>query len=355
MVWVRNLLATFFGTLFLCAAWGECAEALPGLFTVRLQRATHLRPRIRALAADASDPDQMERAAAEAPRSTDLWIYLGLTREHQGRLGDAEVALLHAASIDRSLLPAWTLANFYFRQSRQQEFWHWASFASTRVYDDFRPLLRLCYAFEKDPNSLLSRLAIRDGEMARVLLDFLIGEHDVAGAQALAERMIKRKDPADRSRLLDWVSRELSADRWEAALHVWNALEQPLDPDRGPVLANSEFLDKPSGVGFDSRLLPASGVQSGWTAGGLVFAFSGAQPDEAILLEQVFPVHRGRVYEVASEARPLSWELNGGAGLLRASSDGLATLRLVYRRALGDIPLQGDVHISPHGNARPRS
>jgi hypothetical protein len=43
---------------------------------------------------------------------------------------------LHAATLDHTFLPSWTLANFYFRQARQGLFWTYARAASSVYQDD---------------------------------------------------------------------------------------------------------------------------------------------------------------------------------------------------------------------------
>ena len=143
---MRNFVATALGGLWICAVVAGWAEALDAGSAATLERALGLGPSMRVLnALDSQD------AAHSAPRVASLWIDLGLSQERQGRFDQAEASLLHAAQVDKRLLPAWTLANFYFRRSNEGEFWRWANVASARVYDDFRPLLRLCDALEQDP------------------------------------------------------------------------------------------------------------------------------------------------------------------------------------------------------------
>src|SRR5713101_3857997 len=92
------------------------------------------------------------------PHASSAWITAGLAAERAGNFSDAERALLKAAEADRQYLPAWTLANFYFRRNRSESFWPWAARAAALNYDDLRPLLKLCDLIEPDPRLSLDRL-----------------------------------------------------------------------------------------------------------------------------------------------------------------------------------------------------
>lgn len=76
-------------------------------------------------------------------KSSNDWIAEGLALEKSGDISSAETALLTAVEQDRRFLPAWTLANFYFRRGRDRDFMEWSRRASVMQYDDARPLLRL--------------------------------------------------------------------------------------------------------------------------------------------------------------------------------------------------------------------
>src|SRR5262245_6924000 len=88
----------------------------------------------------------LRTAVEQNPRFSGGWIRLGLESERAEKMEQAEEELLRAARIDRRFLPAWTLANFYFRRDNRSEFWKWAHRAAALTYDDYRPLLRLCDA-----------------------------------------------------------------------------------------------------------------------------------------------------------------------------------------------------------------
>ena len=98
-----------------------------------------------------SSPGELRVAVRLNPRLASAWIYLGLDAEADGDLAEAEQDLLQAARVDRQYLPAWTLANFYFRRGDTVNFWPWAARAASLTFDDYRPLLRLADALETSP------------------------------------------------------------------------------------------------------------------------------------------------------------------------------------------------------------
>lgn len=148
-------------------------------------------------------PDQtmpLEMRHAAHPLDTEVSIELGLELERAGRLMQAEETLLHAARYDRQLLPAWTLTNFYFRQERTEDFWRWAARSATLTYDDFRPILRLASAWEKDPRRVVGRLGDHP-PLLRAYVDLLIGQRRMSEARIVSQLLSAHNDPHDRERL----------------------------------------------------------------------------------------------------------------------------------------------------------
>ncbi len=135
-----------------------------------------------------------------SPRDTSVSLALGLELERSGDFAEAESVLLQAARFDRQYLPAWTLANFYFRRESQREFWIWAARAAAVNPNDFRPLLQLAHRWAPEPAVLLAHLRDRP-ELLRPYLDILIGEARMTEAQFVAERLRAHRDPADLLRL----------------------------------------------------------------------------------------------------------------------------------------------------------
>jgi hypothetical protein len=153
-----------------------------------------------------SSPEELRTAVNLNPRLSSAWIRLGLDAEAEGDLAVAEKDLLQAARVDHLYIPAWILANFYFRHAADEKFWLWAERAAQLTYDDYRPLLRLADALEPSPR----RVAISLGNgtpLLRAYLDLLINAHRLNEAQEIASLLAARQDPADRERLAAFAER----------------------------------------------------------------------------------------------------------------------------------------------------
>ena len=291
--------------------------------------------------------------------------------------------------MDRQYLPAWTLANFYFRRQTsgqlRDQFWIWARRAAALTYDDFRPLLALAHAVEPDPRAALANL--KGGDLLlRADLDYLAEQGRFDDAQQVARLLLERPAApgvSDAPRLLELAERQIRAGNAGYALELWNAIASPLhherlDPELGPVLANGDLLRSPSGVAFDWRLPRSDGATVAWQRSQLTFSLSGDQPESCALLEQIVPVARARRYRLHFEyftaglASPtgIVWDLDGDEGpslqpagawlgaavVLRASAvlhtskeeaggAGLSRLRLLYRREPGTMRAQGRLQL----------
>jgi tetratricopeptide (TPR) repeat protein len=158
------------------------------------------------LAGFESSPDQLQAAVNLNPRLSSAWIQLGLNAEADGNLQEAETDLLGAARVDRLYLPAWTLANFYFRRGDPAKFWPWAERAARLTFDDYRPLLRLAEALETSPQRVATRLG-GSAPLLRAYLDLLIGAKRFDAAEQVADLLAACHDPADRDRLAAFAER----------------------------------------------------------------------------------------------------------------------------------------------------
>ena len=144
-------------------------------------------------------PEQRIRILHQAlrihPRNTAASLRLGLELERSGDLGLAEQVLVEAARFDHQYLPAWTLANFYFRRKNPGPFWLWSSRAAG-LTADLRPLLRLANVWAPEPSVLVARLGDRP-ELLRPYLDLLIVDGRFEHAQLVAGLLGAHHDPAD--------------------------------------------------------------------------------------------------------------------------------------------------------------
>ena len=71
--------------------------------------------------------EQLASAVRLDPYNAQADIELGLLFESRGELGRAEQCFLRAFAVNRTFLPRWSLASFYFRRGNTAAFWTWAA------------------------------------------------------------------------------------------------------------------------------------------------------------------------------------------------------------------------------------
>jgi len=278
------------------------------------------------------DSEHADRWLREAlrlnPRLSSAWIELG-----------AESDLLEAARVDHRYLPAWTLANFYFRADNEQAFWPWARRAADLAYDDPRPLLQLANRLDPDALGVIARLGGGDRVM-RAELDSLAADGRMDAGQRVARVLLERGSPDDQPRLIEMTERQIQAGNAAYAVELWNGVSAQKPP---------------TGVGFGWVVPSVEGVATEWKPDQLTLSFSGAQPETCSLLERVV---------ASTEPYRLSFEYHGAAGGIRWDIDGLesgplapsgewhfspkhslARLRLIYRRDPGNVPTEGRLEL----------
>ena len=261
-------------------------------------------------------------AVARRPLDADIWIRLGLQEEIHGRFKEAERRLLVAARLSRKYEARWTLANFYFRRGRADQFWGWARDALEVSYGDRSPLFRLCWAVDPDPGVILERAVPRRREIHRAWVSFLFGANQDAAAAGVIQGLLPRMEPEERAFFLDATDRLLSRGMVPDALAAWNALceggwvdRAPLDPSDGEIITNPEFHTRSVGRGFGWRISRSRGVFVTQRPGGWKISFSGNQPESCIILSQSVPLREGLSYRFRSSYRSES------TGLARENSD----------------------------------
>lgn len=209
-----------------------------------------------------------------------------------------------------------------------------------------------------------------------------------------------RRQAADRALLENIVDRLIAAGRVRAAVNLWNGFSglRALDPDHGISLTNGDFAREPTNTGFDWRLGPEShgpglegpaatrarsssslsssarsssagsssdGFELRWTPSELAVHFTGDEAEQGELAEEWVPLASRRYrlrFEYEAEGLPsppgILWECNSGKWRAEVSltnpapewrsvrwdfdgAEGMASLRLVYRRALGTARARG--------------
>jgi tetratricopeptide (TPR) repeat protein len=184
--------------------------------------------------------DALRLALAINPRSSSAWITLGLAAERERDFSEAARDLEQAARVDRQYLPAWTLANYYFRRVDRPLFWRWARRAAALAYDDLAPLLTLADRLE--PGRATQHLA-PSSQLERAYLDLLIGENRFDDARSVARMIVARTragrgSAEDVSRLRGFAKRLIAAHRGADALEIWSGISTGPTPAGGLEIRN---------------------------------------------------------------------------------------------------------------------
>ncbi len=225
----------------------------------------------------------LELAVRASPCDSRAWIALGLDAELRGDRAGAERCLLRAARVDKTYIPRWSLAGFYFRSNDREKFWPWLREAVRMSHGDPRPLAELASNLGEDAPEALAALS-GSPTVLESYISLLLDNQRAGAAETAAGRLVEVGGKSAAGAALAYCDRLLEAGRPEAALRLWNRLAasrsiwaRPLDPERGPHLTNGDFAHEPLSRGFDWRLPPAAGVETVRQPadGGLRFSFSG--------------------------------------------------------------------------------
>jgi hypothetical protein len=298
-------------------------------------------------------------------------IELGLQYEAEGNFSRAEKALLDAYEVDHTYLPRWSLANYYFRRDNMPAFWAWARSAAEMPADDIGPLFELCWRVAPDPEKITAAIINDKPELVRQYVSFLLAKDQFSAVAIVAPRLVRSGDPdSDRPLLFTVVNRLVAANDAAAANALWHSLiEQHWVVADATVPNNADFAREPLPVSFDWTLPEYSGLHSWPGSSGLETEFSGSQPEDCTVAEQVLALKPGDYtmdYTYHTSDIPpgtgIQWQIIDAksntvlAGSPDLSSDALKhaalafsvppeasliRLRLAYRRALGTPRISG--------------
>jgi hypothetical protein len=318
---------------------------------------------LRALQMDYDGADStalLERAARVNPVSSSPRIRLGLAAESRGDYSGAEKWLLEAARVDHQFEPRWTLANFYFRSQRPNEFWKWIRAALEFSYGDRRLAFELCWRMTQDAGEILTRAIPNQHDVVATYLIFTMNQHhEAVGAAAL--RLAEMRDPTDRPLLEGACDLLLNSGKLGNARELWGQLGHL----QTGLITNSNFTAELSGHGFDWRPAHSPGVTDLQVPGAHRILFSGTQSESCELLRQYVVLEPGKWYSLRWEARTqgldsttgVQWSVGTARGAIDAAQDwrpgglefkaGASLIPIVfgYQRPVGQSRVQGSVEI----------
>ena len=334
-------------------------------------RALEIAPRnteyltLRALQLDyeGADSSSVTKKIAElSPYGSAPRIKLGLAAELAGDSAGAEKWLLDAANVDRQFEPRWTLANFYFRQETQEDFWKWIHAALEVSYGDRTPAFDLCRRMSTDEKEVLTRAIPDKHDVVATYLIYLSQSKRLSAIAPAAHRLAAFRDHADLS-LLYGVCDQLIAVRDPGAMDVWLLTQQPAPNG----IVNGDFAAAPVNHGFDWRTGESAGVThiNLSAPAGHRIALNGQQAELSVLLAQTLAVAAGKRYTLRWESRAsglknplgIEWRVAGQSAYLTAStdwvpaeltftlSDSFPSLELVYQRPLGEPRAEGSIEL----------
>lgn len=254
------------------------------------------------------DPQPGIKAAARlSPRDASLRIRLGLAAEQAGDPRAAERSFLEAARLSRKYEPRWTLAGFYFRQNRTDDFWRWAREAVKMSYRDPQPLFDLAWEAGKDGAVIRNKLEVEARpEMWRAWVRHAAATGRLDEVEAVLDRVTP--EPAVIEALL--AGKRIKA---LARLGGHHALDWRAIPQDGIV-----FHPQPDGRGFS-------------------LTFDGRQPEQCDVAARISLERRD--WPISGTVRGLSWhsEPFGREGQW-------VTLR--YRRPAGETRAVGTAQVA---------
>jgi hypothetical protein len=329
-----------------------------------------------ALFDDANAQQLLETAIKDDPYNAEADIELGLRLEAAGNYPRAEKLLLDAFAVDRTFVPRWTLANYYFRRNNLTAFWTWARSAAEMPSDSTGPLFELCWHVSPDPKEIEAKILNNNPEIIRQYLGFLLAKNQLPAAAEVADRLVQTGDrQTDTPQMFSLIDGLIAANEGGAAQSVWNELIQKhwiVADSTAP--NNPNFSREPLPVRFDWAISSGVGLHSWPGPSGLETEFSGEQPENCTIAEQAIVLAPGN-YQVVSSYRTqgiapetgLRWQVvpEGSDKVLAESADlssetpsrtnvafsissqtSLVRLRLQYERTIGTPRISGTLVIS---------
>jgi tetratricopeptide (TPR) repeat protein len=318
---------------------------------------------LRALQLDYDGVDStalLERAARVNPLSSEPRIRLGLAAETRGDFAKAEAWLMEAARVDRQFEPRWTLANFYFRRERWDEFWKWMRAALEMSYGDRRLAFDLCWRVTQEANEVWTRAIPERHDVLAAYLSYVMEQHrEAVGPVAL--KLAALGKVADVPLLESACDVLIDSGKVAEARELWKQLGHR----QTALITNGDFAAEPGGHGFDWRLSHPPGITDISLSGAHRILFSGRQPEACELLRQFVVLEAGKRYSLHWEARTralqmptgVEWRAGKAQGVVESAEDwrggsmeftanaALMPIALSYQRPTGEARAEGSTEI----------
>ena len=339
----------------------QTPEGVARALEILPDRANYLLLRALQLEYDGVDSTALlERAARVNPLSSEPRIRLGLAAETRGDFAKAETWLLDAARVDRQFEPRWTLANFYFRRERWDEFWKWMRAALEHSYGDRRLAFDLCWRVTQDADEVLRRAIPQQHDVLAAYLSYVMEQHrEAVGPVALKLAVLGKS--VDVPLLESACDVLIDSGKVAEAREVWKRLGHR----QSALITNGDFAVEPGGHGFDWRLAHAPGVTDISLPSEHRILFSGKQPEACELLRQFVVLEGGKRYSLHWEARTrglkmptgIEWRAGAAHGLVGSAEDwragsvdftagaALIPIALSYQRPTGEVRALGSMEI----------
>ncbi len=306
----------------------------------------------------------LTRMAEISPVSSAPRIRLGLAAELRGDPAEAERWLLDAYRVDHQFETRWTLANFYLRQNREDDFWTWMRSALEMSYGDRRPAFGLCWRMSADPAMIAERAIPDRPEVLAAYVSYLLESGRANAAAPVALRLAAADGSTYRDLLNATVDALIDAGRTDEAVELWQATGNAAPAG----ITNPDFVQPPVEHGFGWRLSRPDGVThlDLDAPPGHRIRFRGDQPEQCELLRQVVAGLRpGAAYELRWQARTqgiqapsgIEWRIAGASAMVEPSEDGAegtlrftapadsAVLALTYGRPSGEVRIEGSLDL----------
>jgi tetratricopeptide (TPR) repeat protein len=251
--------------------------------------------------------EELLRAARLNPLDSSVLMTLGLREEFRGHNAQAENDLVHAAEIDHQFKPAWTLANYYYRNGRPDKSWPMIEriLKLDPLGFDPAPVFALCWNQTSDASKILG-LIPKTGHRPVQYLEFLMktqraDEAFPAWPSALAAADSSNAD--DSAQMKAFADFLVRADRSSEAVTVWNQLVDRgivraghLDPAKGISIADPDFRSPSLSSVFGWHVAEVSGVLTSAFSGSLRLEINGDEPESFQMLSTSAPVLSGTRY-----------------------------------------------------------